>query len=113
MHIKGVIKTVCNFIQPEWYQTPDNNIDDMNKFENMVLTEELARYSACMSATMDLLKEYVYFKAIADEGLLLTEKDKKQRAEEFYNALLNCNFINKGMLSKHIIDEIKNVVNKY
>lgn len=111
MHIKGVIKTVCNFIQPEWYQTPDNNVDKMNEFENLVLTEEFEAYRACMTATMELLKEYCYFKAVKDEGLLLTEKDKQARAEAFYNALLDSNFIKKGMLSKHIIDEIKNVVN--
>lgn len=112
MHVKAMIKTAFNWLQPDWYQTNDNNVDLANQFENVVLTEELESYWASMKATMELLKEYCYFKAIKDEGLLITEKEKQQRAEAFYNALLDCNFIKRGMLSRHIIDEIKNVVNQ-
>ena len=112
MHVKAMIKTAFNWLQPEWYQTNDNNVDLANQFENVVLTEEFESYWASMKATMELLKEYCYFKAIKDEGLLITEKEKQQRAEAFYNALLDCNFIKRGMLSRHIIDEIKNVVNQ-
>ena len=112
MSLQGFIKTIFNHLQPEWYQTNDNNVDLANQFENVVLTEEFESYWASMRATMELLKEYCYFKAIKDEGLLITEKEKQQRAEAFYNALMESNFIHKGMLSRHIIDEIKNVVNQ-
>lgn len=112
MHVKAMIKTAFNWLQPEWYQTPDNNIDMANQFENLVLTEELAEIHKNQKITMEMLKEYCYLRAIRDEGLLLTEKDKTARAEAFYNALLDSNFIQKGMLSRHIIDEIRNVVNQ-
>jgi hypothetical protein len=113
MHVKAFIKTVFNWLQPDWYQTNDNNVDLSNQFENVVLTEELEAHRMSLKATMELLKEYCYFKAIKDEGLLLTEKDKASRAEAFYQSLLECNFIYRGQLSRHIIDEIKAVVNKY
>lgn len=111
MHVKAMIKTAFNWLQPEWYQTPDNNVDLSNQFENLVLTEEFVEIQRNQKATMELLKEYCYFKAAKEEQLLLTEKDKTSRAEAFYNALLDCNLIKRGLPSKHIIDEIRDVVN--
>lgn len=111
--VRGWIKTIDNILFPECEQTQDNAYSEENAFENKTLTEEFEKIRKNQQTSICLLKEYCYIKAIDDEGLLLTEKDKKQRAEEFYNALLDCNFINKGLLSRHIIDEIKTVVNKY
>ncbi len=113
MHVKAMIKTAFNWLQPDWFQTNDNNIDPYNQFENVVLTEEFEAHKISQKATMELLKEYCYFKAVADEGLLLTEKDKTSRAEAFYQNLLECNFIHRGQLDKNVIDEIKNVVSRY
>lgn len=111
--IKGVIKTLDNIFFPEHEQTEDNAYSKANKFENKVLTEEFKKHQANLSATMELLKEYVYSKAITEEGLLLTEKDKTARAEAFYNDLLQSNFIHRGLLSRHVIDEIKNVAEQF
>jgi len=112
MHIQGILKTIDNFINPDYVQTLDNNIDPYNAFENSVLTEELIEVSRNQKATMELLKEYVYFATVATEGLILTEKDKRQRAEKYYKDLLESNFIIRGQLSPHIIDEITSVIER-
>lgn len=109
MHIKAMIKTACNWLQPEWYQTNDNNIDPANQFENVVITEKLSEYYLNLKATMKLLREYCYFKAAANEGLLLTEKDRQARAEVFYNNLLDCNLIRNGLLVPGVLEEIISV----
>lgn len=112
MHIKGVLKTIENFFNPEWYQTNDNNIDQANQFENVVLTEEFITIQRNQKATMKLLKEYIYFKTVTDEGLILTEKDKTQRAESFYNNLLDCNLIQRGLLVKGVFEEITSIIER-
>lgn len=112
MHVKAMIKTAFNWLQPEWYQTNDNNIDPANQFENVVITEKLSEYYQNLKATMKLLKEYCYFKAATNEGLLLTEKDQQTRAEAFYNNLLDCNLIRNGLLVRGVLEEIINVTER-
>lgn len=112
MHIKTIFKTIDNFINPDYVQTLDNNIDPYNVFENSVLTEEIFEIERNQKATMKLLKEYIYFKAVTDEGMLLTDRDKTQRAESFYNTLLDHNLIQRGLLVKWVLEEITNYVNQ-
>ena len=106
------IKTAENWLMPEWYQTEDNNIDPANQFENCVITEQLMEYEANLNATMKLLKDYCYFKSAREENLLLTEKDKTERAEQFYNNLLDCNLIRNGLLVQGVLEEICNVIER-
>lgn len=112
MHVKAMIKTFLNVVNPDYCQTMDNNFDPANQFENCVITEQLMEYRANLRATMKLLKEYCYFKAVLVENLLLTEKDMQQRAELFYNKLLDCNLIKNGLLVPGVLEEICNVIER-
>ena len=111
MHIKAIVKTVFNWLQPEWYQTPDNNIDMANRFENYVLTEELEASWEKMRAAKKLIAEYEYFKAAREEGLLITKKERQQRAEATYNLWLDCNFIQKGEIVPGVLEYMTDLIN--
>jgi len=112
MHVKAMVKTVFNWLQPEWYQTNDNNVDLMNQFENTVLTEEFMSYQKAMKATLELLGEYEFYKAIKDEGLLITEKEKKKRARATYDLWLDCNFIQKGAIVPGVLEVVADLINQ-
>lgn len=107
MHIKAIIKTAFNWLQPEWYQTNDNNIDLINQYDNEKLTDEFVAISENLRQTRIVLEKYEFYRELKKTGLTISKKEMKRRAEIAEQQLIDCNLIQNGLLVPGILEVIK------